>query len=274
MSSAIANHCDDQTIKGKGRASSQTISTERTPLLASHSQSQSWTEDQESTTRHRLRSRLTIVFFTSLGICVVVLIVLAITAYSYVARIARTHPEEFLSRGLVTSGLDRVDVLNVTETGGIWVTVEGRVGVDAGSIIGSNQDHWSSILNPIARWGIRVIGRISISLNTINVSSGYDTETALGSIITSTLSLPLTVAPPNDFSWLTRVSVPLLVLPTRNSSALMHFARDAWRFGAVAAHAYVEKAVVRGGGPDETGWRHKLKVERSLIHANIRVESE
>jgi hypothetical protein len=221
-----------------------------------------------------LHSRLAIVFFTSLGLCVVVLVVLVIAAYSYVTRVAKTDPEELLSRGLVVGKLDRVDVLNVTETGGIWVNVEGRVGLDAGSLIGSDHDLWSRILNPIARWGIRMIDHISISLNTINVSSGYDTETALASITTSALSLPLTVAPPNDISWLTPLSVPLLVLPTRNSSAFLHFARDAWKFGAIAAHAYVEKAVVRGGGRDETSWRKKLRVERSHIHANIRVDSK
>ena len=261
--------------KGKGKARSQ-IPTERTPLLASQS-TLTQPEDAEATThsQRRLRSRLAFVFLVSLSFCIVALAALAITAYTYVARISKADPDELLKHGLVTSGPDRIDVLNVTEDGEIWVNVEGRVGIDAGSIVGLSKDGlWSSIISSIGQWGIREMGHATVHLGTMYVSSGYDKDIPLASVTTSALELPLTVDPPSDLSWLTAVTVPLLISPTRNSSALIHFARDAWRSGAFAVQLYVEEVTVQGGRIDETGWRRNLKVQRSNILTNVHVESK
>ena len=66
--------------------------------------------------------------------------------------------EELLDRAVTVKGPDRLDVLNITEGGGIWIKVEGRVGVDAGAVIGVNSEDGDGIFRDIwksigTRWG-------------------------------------------------------------------------------------------------------------------------
>lgn len=266
----------DPIDKGKRRVQE---ATERTPLLTGASPSFVPPDDPPTPVlaRRRLRSKLTFVFFVSLSVCVAV--VLAVL-YSYASYALSSSPEDLLNDALVIRGPDRVDVLNLTSDGGIWVNVEGRIGVDAGSIIGvnrgpDNDGFFRNIWKSMGRWGVRRVDRISVNLTTINISPEHDPSTILTSVESSPVEVPLTADPPSDVkSWLTKVYIPLLIRPTSNTSALIQFVRDAWRHGSVAVQVDVGRVVVRGGALDEYSWKRKLWGEATNIKTALRIISE
>jgi len=261
--------------KGKGRSGSSEV-TEQTPLLGSQSNILPGDPENISLAHRSLWSKLTLVFFASSGICLIVFLVLALIAYEYAARASSLSTEDLLNSALVTRGPDRVDVLSVTEDGGMWVKVAGGVGIDAGSVIDLSRDkrHWLDFFDSWARWGIRKLDRVSVDLSTITVTPSYDNQLVLASLEAPWLEIPVTTDHPNDLSWLTNFSVPLFVRPTNNASALVQFLRDAWRNGAIAVHANVGRVVVRGGSLHETGWRRHLRVVRFDTQAVVRMPSQ
>lgn len=127
--------------KGKRRAKDP---TERTPLLFNGTSQASYYDErtavaQEVSTR-RLRSWLTVVFLTSLALCILLFVAAALLAWTYASKISTSSPEDIVQNALVSHGPESVDIINVTSTGEIWVKVEARLGVDAGSVIGVNSD--------------------------------------------------------------------------------------------------------------------------------------
>jgi hypothetical protein len=204
-------------------------------------------------------------------------IVVALLAYSYAARAKAVASDDLLDRAVTVQGPDRLDVLNVTEDGGIWVSLEGRVGVDAGSAIGVNAEDddgiLSSIWKSIGRWGIRRLDRITIKLTTIHISPQDDHEIILAAVDACPIDLPLTAEAPSDLSWLTKVSVPIFINPSRNASTLIQFVRDCWRDRAVAVRAHVDRVVVQGGALDDTSWRRRFEQQRSDILKMILMKS-
>ncbi|EGO01207.1 hypothetical protein SERLA73DRAFT_159693 [Serpula lacrymans var. lacrymans S7.3] len=265
-------------IKGKGRA--RAPETERTPLLASQTSASAnnggpstpvyYHELGTSTrARQRLWSKLTCIFLSSLLFCITIFLLLAILAYSYAARLKDVSPEDLVNQALRVQGPDRVDVIDVTEEGGLWVNVEGRVGIDAGSVIGVNTDDdegtFTDMWKSLGRWGVNLLSDVSVDLSTIHITSPHDPSTKLASISAPPISIPITSNPPRDFSWLTPITVPVYVLPTQNVSALMQFVRDTWSAGAVSIQIQIAEAAVTGGLLNETGWRHTLKFEQRNI---------
>ncbi|KAJ7025420.1 hypothetical protein C8F04DRAFT_1400596 [Mycena alexandri] len=261
--------------KGKRRAQAEEDPTERTPLLASPSSS--LLDDPPPTVaRRRLLSKLTTVFLASLVISVLVCVGLALLVWSYASRASHVSPDDILDEGLVFEGPDRVDVLNITWSGGLWVNVEGRMGFDAGSVIGVNaapdgdgilQDIWKSI----GRWGVRRLDRVSVNMSTIYLTSQSDPSVILATIEPSPVVVPLTANPPSDSTWLTHISTPLLIRPTTNTSALIHFVREAWREGSAAVKADVGSIDVRGGALREDSWRKILHSQLSNVRTALRI---
>ncbi|KAH7928366.1 hypothetical protein BV22DRAFT_1059190 [Leucogyrophana mollusca] len=254
--------------------------TERTPLLqsggASGSDFTNNGDNAESSTRHARRSlwsTLTFVFLSSLSICIIVFLFLALLAYSYAARLSDVSPQDIIESALVVEGPDRVDVLNVTENGGIWINIQARVGLDAGSVIGVNTDDDEGTLKDVwkslGRWGVRRLDRVSIDLTAICICSAHNPDVILASVVSTPFELRVTADPPRDNSWLTSVSIPLLIVPTQNTSDLMQFVRDTWRDGAASVQAHVAKAIVLGGGLDESSWRRKLKFHRQDLQTEL-----
>ncbi|KAF8183037.1 hypothetical protein K438DRAFT_1839507 [Mycena galopus ATCC 62051] len=256
--------------KGKRRAEDP---TERTPLLASSS---STSDDPIPTVaRRRLLSKLMAVFLGTLVICVLVCVALAGLAWSYASRASHVSPDDILDQGLVFEGPDRVDVLNITWSGGLWVNVEARVGFDAGSVIGVNsapdgdglfEDIWKSI----GRWGVRSLDRVSVNMTTIYLTSASD-GAVLATIESTPVVVPLTANPPSDSTWLTHISTPLLIRPTHNTSALIHFVREAWREGSAAVRADVGSVEVRGGAFGEDSWRSLIHSALSNVRTALRI---
>ncbi|KAJ7766322.1 hypothetical protein DFH07DRAFT_915995 [Mycena maculata] len=264
-----------QTVdKGKRRAQD---ATERTPLLGASSGTLDDSPPPTSSTSRRLFSRLAAVFLGSFVVSLLVFVALGLLAWSYASRASHASADDLLNEGLVFEGPDRVDVLNITWTGGIWVNVEARMGFDAGSVIGVNvspdgdgflQDVWKAV----GRWGVRRLDRVSVNMSTIYLTSQSDPSVVLATIEPTPVVVPLTANPPSDSTWLTNISSPLLLRPTHNTSALIHFIREAWRDGSAAVRADVGNVDVRGGALDERSWRNMLHSELSNIRTALRIQ--
>ncbi|RPD60580.1 hypothetical protein L227DRAFT_593329, partial [Lentinus tigrinus ALCF2SS1-6] len=260
--------------KGKARAHDEQP-TEQTPLLPSGSGSLSSSRDTSvehpTATRRRLYSRLLSVFLVSLSLCVLLFVLLAVVAYSWRSRASTTRPEEIIQRSLVVRGPDRIDVLNATSQDGVWLLVHGRMGLDAGSIVGVKTDQDDSVLRDwyksIGRWGIRQLDRVTVTLSPIHISPRAHPDVPLATISTPSLEVPLTAdPPPRDLSWLTPVKIPVRIQPTKDVDAILHFVRESWKNGFVSVQGFVAEAVVRGGGLEEASWRRRIVVS----HADVR----
>jgi hypothetical protein len=270
--------------KGKARAlapCNDQEPTETSPLLASRSTVIHADDDNLETagqsTPGNLFSTLTTVFLITLSISILLVLLLLSLAYSYAAKASQLSDDDILNTGLVFHGPDAVNILNVSKQGDIWLRLDGRVGFDAGAVIGvkpSNGDHlWLDSWKAIGRWGIRNLDTVSLTLSFINITSQYDPSVQLASIEVPPFQIPLTASPPDDPSWLTPISLPVLVHPSHNMSAWFKFVRDSWRSGYAVAQATVSRADVRGGALRRSSWRSMLRMDRSNVQVGLRVKS-
>ncbi|KZT63268.1 hypothetical protein DAEQUDRAFT_770765 [Daedalea quercina L-15889] len=263
--------------KGKGRARSPDP-TESSPLLGSTSGSYTSGVDPESPPlARRLYSRLLTVFVVSLSLCVFALLLCTVIIFSYRSRAVSASPDDIIQHALVVRGPDRVDVLNTTGDGGIWMKIHGRVGLDAGHVAGVNtvegdsfvEDAWKAI----GRWGIRRLGKVSVNLSAIAVTPEGDASHSLSTITLPPLELPLTANPPPDNTWLTPVAIPVLIRPTTDAKTLMRFVRQSWKEGTIRVKASIQQADVTGGGLTDGGWRRHIRISHSDIQTAVHISS-
>ncbi|KAG6840233.1 hypothetical protein C0991_008017 [Blastosporella zonata] len=266
--------------KGKGRAHGP---TERTPLLSAQSSSNILAlHDHETAASReqsgrRLRSRLTMVFLGTLSICTALFVFLVLLAWSYAARVSKMTPDDVVRDGLVLQGPDRVDVLNITSSGEIWLAVDARLGMDAGGVVGVNSEPGdtgvSYLWKALGRWGIQQLDAITVDLSTIEIASKSDPSTVLASIVASPMTVPLTANPPAGSSWLTPVSTLIVIRPNTDPFTWIRFLRECWSQGSIDVQANVEQADVRGGHSVERTWRvwlHQKMVDvRTSVHFQI-----
>ncbi|KAG6329352.1 hypothetical protein ID866_9738, partial [Astraeus odoratus] len=266
--------------KGKGRATPLEQSTERTPLLQGDGPSTRSIRDsgdafdpESATARRRLYSTLSFVFFTTLFFCLLAFVIIVLVAYSLAARLSDVSPKDLLQKGLVFEGPSRVDVLNATD-GGLWVNVDARVGIDAGSILGVNSEGNEGSLmdawNSIGRLGVRLVGAVSADLSEVYLYSPR--QALLTTVSVQPLTLPVTTNPPPDTSWLTPVSIPLFVRPTDNASDIAEFVNDTWRAGAVSVRGLVATATVWGGNTHRKGWRSRLRLTLENLETQVKAQ--
>ncbi|KAH8990884.1 hypothetical protein EDB92DRAFT_2114867 [Lactarius akahatsu] len=146
-------------------------------------------------------------------------------AFSYAAQASRISNDDILSDSLVFHGPDAIDVLNISQHGDVWLRIDGRVGLDAGAIIdvkpGDDDSLW------LGAW--KAIGRLS--------------GLYCGPPFPNTSNRN----PPDDVSWLTPISVPVHIYPSRNITTWLEFVRDSWHSGYAVARATISHADVRGG---------------------------
>ncbi|ESK96511.1 hypothetical protein Moror_7019 [Moniliophthora roreri MCA 2997] len=263
MNSDEESNSSARVDKGKGKA--QDEPTERTPLLGSSAGGSSSELDTTPSYPHRnITTTLLNVFLGTLILCIIAFIVFALLTWSYVSRASDLSPEDVLHRAVVFEGPQKVIVINTSWTEGMWVNVEGRVGVDAGSVLGVNRDpdggdgFLKNIWKSLGRWGIQELHQVTVKTSTINITSQYDTTIVLASLDIPPLDIHLTADPPSDHSWLHRVSTPVLMRPTHNTSALIDFARETWRLGHVAVRTEVANLDVQGGRLHGDSWRGML----------------
>ena len=197
-------------------------------------------------------------------------------AYSYASRASLLSPDELFDRAVVFKGPDCLDVLNFTDDGGIWLKVEGRVGIDAGSVIGVNSDKddgfFRNLWKSLGRWGIGRLHTVTVDMSTIRLTPERDVGITLALIDSPSITLPLTANPPLDLSWLTTVTVPLFITPNQNSSTLIEFARNSWQDGMISIQAQLHELVVRGGSPNDNSWRRKIEQKKSNIQTAVHMK--
>jgi hypothetical protein len=259
--------------KGKARAINQE-QTENTPLLASHVVHP---DDESVSNSTTLVSTLTTVFLTTLFISILLILLLVSLVYSYAAKASQLSNDDIINSALVLRGPDALDVFNISEHGDVWLRIDGRVGFDAGSIIGLRPDgkdsFWLDAWKTIGRWGVRNLDIVSITLSSINITSQHDPPVHLASIDASPFQIPLTTNPPDDISWLTPISLPVRVRPSHNASAWLKFARESWRRGYVVAQATIAQAKIQGGPLQGAPWRNALKADRSNVTVGLHMKS-
>ncbi|KAG7093681.1 hypothetical protein E1B28_007339 [Marasmius oreades] len=185
-------------------------------------------------------------------------------------------PDNILQAAVVFDGPRRITVLNSTWPDGMWVDVEGRVGVDAGVIIGVNEDptgesFFKSLWKSFGRWGISKLRQVSVKTSTIDIRSQQDLSLVLASLDIPPLELPLSTNPPANLDWLTSISTPLLIRPTHNTTALMRFVRESWSLGAISVRADAAKLDVQGGSLRSSSWRNVVHRVISNLKTSIRV---
>ncbi|KAF8259886.1 hypothetical protein EI94DRAFT_1750216 [Lactarius quietus] len=268
--------------KGKSRATIQEP-TETTPLLASRSRDVPSDDDDDDDDLEPTRqsnptlvSTLTTVFLITLSVSILLVLLLLSLAYSYAAQAFHVSDDHILNNSLVFQGPDAIDVLNISQHGDIWLRLDGRVGFDAGDIIGvkpgSDDSLWLGAWKAIGRWGIRNLDTVSLSLSSINITSQYDPATLLASIATPPLQIPLTANPPGDLSWLTPMSVPVHLHPSKNVTAWLDFARDSWRSGYAVVQATISQADIKGGPWQWRTWRSVFRLSRSNLSLGLRMK--
>lgn len=266
--------------KGKAKAKASDV-TERTPLLSSATTAGIHDIDSQPNpapihSQPRLLRRIFFVFTITLATCIILFTFLVLIAYGYSSRVSNVSTDDILEHGLVVKGPDRLDVLNTTEAEGMWVRIEGRAGVDAGALIDVKSARgdpiWRSWWKALGRFGVNHLGSVSVDLSTIRVTPRTDPVTVLGVLQTSPIPLTLTADPPPDLSWLTPVSLTVLISPTKDSSVLTHFAQDCWTSGAVDVAATVASVTVRGGGLFDNSWRNMLRLKRRNIESVLNVK--
>jgi hypothetical protein len=269
--------------KGKARQTSTQEPTETSPLLASpshvvHPDDDNLETASQSNNRSTLLSTLTTVFLITLSISIILALLLLSLAYSYAAKASQLSDDVILNNGLVFHGPDAIDVLNISRHGDVWLRLDGRVGFDAGTVIGVKPDHddnfWLDAWKAIGRWGIRNLDVVSLTLFSIDISPQYDPSATLASIEVPPFQIPLTAIPPDDTSWLTPISLPVHIHPSQNVSAWLHFARESWRRGYAVTQATVARADIQGGRLGRSTWRSAFKVDRSNVTVGLNMKSK
>lgn len=270
------------TDKGKRRAATPepSESTALLPSSSSHTihQSHHHVSPPELPRHHSLVRRLIIVFSATLVACVVVLVLILLFALSYSSRVSDLTAHDVLDRGLFIEGPDRVDVLNVTKEGGVWVSVDCRVGLDMGGILGVRPDEgdlvWTELWKGIGRWGVGKVGRITIEPAQITVTSRSEPPLSLAVLTAPVIELPLSPDPPSGLEWLTPMSIPINIRPTNHTEDLVLFANESWLSGVIQVSATIPSIHVTGGGVHEDTWRNRFSTERSNVPISICTTSE
>ena len=259
--------------KGKRRAQDP---TERTPLLGSSSRAEDL-DTTPSNSHRRLRSKLTTVFLVSLSLCIMSFVIVALFAWSYASRASHLTPEDVINQHLVLVGPNHVDIINITDDGGIWLNVGGKIGLDAGSAIGIESDPedglFTDLWKIVGRWGVHRLERVSVQLSTITISPEHDRHATLMAIDIPPIELPLAVDPPRDTSWLTHISIPIHFQVTTNTTLLLQFLKDSWLHGSLAVYTNVGEAYIRGGSLNSDTWQSMFHGTLTNIRASIRMKS-
>jgi len=209
--------------------------------------------------------------------CIAAVLFLLFVAYRYAAKASSVSNDDILYKGLVLSGPDRINLLNVTKDGGVWVKVDGRVGFDAGAIVGVTSDDtdslWVHIWKSLGRLGIHTLSDVSVNMTSVEITTQDDPPAFLASINLPLLQIPLTADPPSDHSWLTAMSMLSSSAQLRTPPPGLHSLEKVGHRGYFSAQMSVSRVVVHGGSLQSDGWRHLLALERTGIAAALRMKS-
>ncbi|KAG8871956.1 hypothetical protein FRB97_008175 [Tulasnella sp. 331] len=244
--------------KGKGKASNGCLD-ERTPLLNGGPSSRDERTALESPTRSPWNRRLLIGALALLALCSFATFIFIIAAsYSFASCASHVEPEAMLAEGaIVWKGPSDIQVVHMAPEG-ILMQVEGRIGIDADWIIGLEHNSgtnarfglFEGARKALGRWLVKRVDTITVTIGDIHLYAPYSRsqhrvpDAPLASIILQSITVPLTTRRSqfkmSDDSWLTPLSIPMLVYLNENSTLLMEFGKDSMQMGRVLARATVE----------------------------------
>ena len=204
----------------------------------------------------------------------------ALLAWSYASRASSLVPEQVLNRDVVLSGPFRVDVLNTTDYGGIWLNVSGRMGFDAGDAMGLNhpvpgksEGLLSRLWKALGRWGIRTMGIVTVHLDTVHITPEYDEFLTLLEVKLPPTELPLTVdSSPWSDEWLSPMVSEVFVQP-KNATAVLDFLSRSWKAGSLDATIRLAQLKITGGG-SQSSWKARFRWKMTEIQTSIRFKSK
>ncbi len=279
-------------VKGKGRA------TEFTPLLQPQISSSDAPIIGGSSARYHavpppppspsprqrradLRNILVKVFFGTLTLCVVGVVLVAFLIWSYAQRAEGAGTDRAL-RAITWHGPQDIEVLGVGEEGegegegAISLRVTGKVGVDADIIMSWDEEDedtsiWEGMWRDIGRWGITILKEVTVSFGEVTVypqqlGSGYLFKAKAQPAI-----IPITADPPNHEDWLTPISFDLTLQLSADSELLERFVSTSWETGAINVRMGVDKVHVQGG---KMGWRRLVRASRRNLESYVHMRSE
>ncbi len=280
--------------------------SERTPLLSGPSHSRLDDEQQlgasdehdgRSARRPAWRGQLLTVLLVVITILLAGSLLFALLAWSYIP--GRTE-EAQLTRGIVWRGPERIDIINVTESG-IWVQMDGYLGVDADFMLGVDKRDvgegdrgggaawWEGLRTSFARWAVQQVGELRVDIpDTIEVypsMAGLDSRPLLSCQIAQSFPVPLTPAlrsndppvfPPHTGNpsvpaWLSPVTVVTQVSPLAHPADLLEFARQGWKKGKIEAELRISEVHVSAVGG---GWRRWIKGSKQNLVIPMDFDSE
>lgn len=263
------------TSKGKGRATEQTPLLDGEPIESYESTSADPVSAEAQSPpvepRQSIWPILRTVFLYTLSICLLLIGILALLAWSYAHQVSKVSSDSMLDQAVVVKGPDSFDVINMTETGDLWLRVGGRIGVDAGAVVGVHDDRgndgfFTLVWKSLGRWGIRRLGKVSVALDPFNITSLHRSGLpTLATITAVPIEAPLSDDPQPGDSWLTPMTTLVSITPTNNSQDLLEFAKDTWRSGVAMLGTTLPLVSVHGGGIQDSTWRSSM-VSRTLTN--------
>jgi hypothetical protein len=279
MSAEDADHTLSQSIdKGKHRAEE---ATEHTPLLQNAASTSHNLLDPATppSNRRRLSSILTTVFLVSLFLSILIAALVAILAWSYAAKASNISPGKVINDDVVLSGPFNIDILNMTEDGGIWLNISGRLGINAGDALGVNHAVYEEegmlkrVWKAIGRWGIKTLDSVTVEADTILISSEYEKSLVLLEVRMPAVEVPLTVDPPRwSDEWLTPIVTEVFVKPTKDTQLLSKFVVESWKRGTVSVGVSSEQISIQGGGR-MASWKSKFQGKMKNVQTLLRFNS-
>lgn len=275
--------------KGKQRAPA---ADETTPLLGqegsgSHSYSASSSLVPEPEAYDWNRPILTVALL-SLAVFFFTAFVFFITSgYHYASWVAHISPEELVQRGVVIKPPSNVEVLQVTNDA-VVIQVDVAAGIDADWVLGLEQVQDSDLLGSARRWFGRWIAErveeVTVTAADVRIYAPYSrmhhrvpTEPFI-TLKAAPVTVPLTTRRRseygiNDESWLTQLSLPIVIQPHHNGTVLMEYVQDALAMHRILVRVEADWAKVQGGSSIHwwNPWSH-FKVKKTSIEKLIKYE--
>ena len=129
----------------------------------------------------------------------------------------------------------------------------------------------NALRRTIARW---LVGRLRTVTVSADEASVFSKDKLIANLTVPTVTVPLTLDAPEDSSWLTNFSFPVLVNVTDNTSDLTTVAQEAWRSAVLLLSATARNVVVNGGVKGDASWRRKLNLAQDVVTIPSRIRSE
>jgi hypothetical protein len=199
-----------------------------------------------------------------------------------------------LQDAVVFHGPTGVQVLNITSSG-LWLEVEGYMGIDIDKILGVNQDDvcegqrgagaqwWESARTAFGRSLVHALGPIEVSsLQGLEVWSTAGIHSALlSATIPVVIPIPMTTQVNNiSFDqtvwsmppWLTAIRIPVHVRPEASPKNILSLAKKAWAEGSIDIELRVGS--IRIKAVEDRGWRGYISRTERDIRVPMTIDSK